>query len=166
MCLYLLSRVKRRERTKAFQRFREQKARRSVAAQKATDKRKAELLAQIADLPIQVPKIKNYVHRACRHYNELWESREEFDKHATTKDSKAFLQRISVNFLRHELSDYEDQLYTVFGKIGADAARSLIRDRILDQIAKVYPELSAECARQKRDEDEYPSDIPRSVLWG
>jgi hypothetical protein len=37
----------------------------------------------------------------------------------------------------------------VAGRIGATDAREIIRDKVLDAIAEAYPDLDAECERQK-----------------
>jgi hypothetical protein len=35
--------------------------------------------------------------------------------------------------------------------VGIDAAAAIIKSRVLDEIASVYPELAAECDRQDRE---------------
>ena len=36
-----------------------------------------------------------------------------------------------------------------YGEVGIDRAVAAIRNRVLGEIASVYPELAAECARQR-----------------
>jgi len=59
-----------------------------------------------------------------------------------------FLDRITVNHLRHELSSYEAELAALFGKTGRAEATAVIRKRVYRAIADAYPELAAECGRQ------------------
>jgi hypothetical protein len=58
------------------------------------------------------------------------------------------LNRWAVNYARHILTEYEQQLMEIAGKIGADEARMLIRERIYEAIADQWPELFDECMRQ------------------
>ena len=90
--------------------------------------------------------------RAAADYNRLWLERGCYEKFATAKSDEGFIRRICVNFIRHELSEYESQLDQAHGRINAETARTNIRRRILDAIAKAYPWLSDECRRQKKGE--------------
>lgn len=82
---------------------------------------------------------------ACSHYNGLWFGRG--DKYASINDSDDFLDRISVNFLRHALSPNERRLFRARKRVVADEARCNPPacppgDR------SAYPWLADECARQ------------------
>lgn len=57
--------------------------------------------------------------------------------------------RWMVNFVRHEMTSYDAQLYHMKGKVGIHDMYHEIHDVILDKIAVVYPELAQECERQK-----------------
>lgn len=63
-----------------------------------------------------------------------------------------FLHRVTVNFLRHARTDYDNVL--VFRRTGSSGpAAAYNREaklQVLDAIAARYPELEAECARQGR----------------
>jgi hypothetical protein len=39
----------------------------------------------------------------------------------------AFLERITVNFIRHELTEYDESLQEVAGRMGVDEAMALMR---------------------------------------
>jgi hypothetical protein len=58
------------------------------------------------------------------------------------------LIRWVVNYIRHELSDYDAQLELLPSTIAANQARASIRHRLYQNIAKTYPPLAGECARQ------------------
>jgi len=69
-------------------------------------------------------------------------------------DAKAdsdFLNRIEVNYIRHNLTEYDRELEEMAGKIGVKEAVIKIKNRILDSIAEKYPELKGECVKQKRE---------------
>jgi hypothetical protein len=59
-----------------------------------------------------------------------------------------------VNFIRHELTEYEFALCKSAGKTGVDEAVLEIRNRVYSAISDAYPELNEECNRQlnKRNE--------------
>ena len=133
-----------------------------VASQAGLDKRRESAAKAVATKEKQtmdyvrglVPSVgiihdKNtLIEAACEHYNDLHASRGHDDKYAHPRSDQDFLQRITVNFLRHQMSGYEDHLDQVFGKTGAGNARLVIRDKVLRAIADSYPWLASECFRQ------------------
>ena len=54
-----------------------------------------------------------------------------------------------VNYLRHELSSYENELNETAGKVGVRDAYLEIKDKVLFAIGDSYPELQNECRRQR-----------------
>lgn len=58
-------------------------------------------------------------------------------------------ERWMVNFIRHVLTEYNHELWSMKGKIGASEAYVMYKSAVLDRIAVVYPYLRAECERQK-----------------
>ncbi len=54
-----------------------------------------------------------------------------------------------VNYIRHELTDYEVMLSQLYGQVGKSEIYKQIKNKILDEIAFVYPELAEECRNQK-----------------
>jgi hypothetical protein len=61
-----------------------------------------------------------------------------------------FTSTFFVNYLRHCLTPYEDQLEKNVGKVGVDGAYVTLKGRILDAIQDQYPWLAEACQRQKR----------------
>ncbi len=62
----------------------------------------------------------------------MWDSRNKSDKYATVDASDDFLNRISLNMLRHENEHYELELNKMFGKTGNDDAYILLKNKIND----------------------------------
>lgn len=58
-------------------------------------------------------------------------------------------ERWMVNFVRHVLTDYNHELWSMKGKVGKSEAYVKYKSAVLDRIAKVYPYLKDECERQK-----------------
>lgn len=156
--LYLKSRVEGVEAGQDFQVAKAQTATRKAAAAKAVATKEREIEGYVNSLTIEVPQMADneLIARACRHYNSrqrdlalerggrYWDYRE-----ATPESDQSFLNRISVNFLRHELTRYEACLDQVFGKCGAVKAYPQIKAKVLDAIATAYPSLATECERQR-----------------
>ena len=55
-----------------------------------------------------------------------------------------------MNYLRHNLTEYDHELENVAGKIGIAKAILMIKEKVYDAIALAYPYLSQECNRQKQ----------------
>ncbi|MFZ3382608.1 MAG: hypothetical protein WA144_01655 [Candidatus Methanoperedens sp.] len=155
MRLYLLSRVEKIEKSKKFLDFQEKNTTKIAGAKKAAETRKQRLLKEVQGWEIEL-KREDYemvVYSAIEAYNEfkgnLALERKNIEYETATIDSDpTFLKRITKNYLRHELSNYEDKLEEIFGKTGTYEAYIIIKKKIEKKIAEIYPELS------RMDEDE------------
>jgi len=149
MQLFLRSRVEEIESSAAWIDWETKSKKRSATVASAAEVRRAKTIAYVESLQIVVPKMSpdRLVETAVSHYNSLWSDRGR-EKCASSNSDSDFLNRISVNYLRHELSCYEQELSRIFGQTGADEARLLLRENILDAIGRVYPHLAGECNRQ------------------
>jgi hypothetical protein len=67
---------------------------------------------------------------------------------ASVKSDPGFLERITVNYLRHECTQYERLLVEKFGHTGVNIAQRIVRRRVYEAIAEMYPELAHACAAQ------------------
>ena len=88
---------------------------------------------------------KHWVRRAAiEAYNE-WH----WDGDGAAEDAPAeYLERITVNFIRHNLTAYDRALEEVAGRIGIASAVQAIRARIYSAIGESCPALADECSRQ------------------
>lgn len=139
------------ESTKEFQDRKAEADNRSRNAKVVANQKRDKTMEWVNTLPVLFKRKYTQAElrkRACNSYNNLWASRGR-DKHASGNESEDFLNRISVNHLRHEASPYEEYLLQSYKKIGANEAREAIRQRILTAIAAAYPWLAEECENQK-----------------
>jgi len=145
LALYAVSRIEQAEASADFVAAQNDIARRKAAAAKAVETKIAKLMAQIGAMTVTVQRHKlAHVRRmAIESYNER-----NCYACATEKDDPAFLDRITVNFIRHELTEYDTALWEVAGKTGVARAVAEIRRRVYSAIAQAYPELKLECERQ------------------
>jgi len=150
MKLYDRERVLRIEETEPFKVAMEQSERRRLSSKKAVRSRVMRLLDYVESIEITVPKMSVDILRkkAITHYNYRQYDRGNHDFCANEDSDKDFLDRITVNYLRHEMTNYEQELRAIFGKAGKQQAYALLKKKVLDEIAEVYPSLRTECAWQ------------------
>lgn len=150
MRLYSGDRIKAVESTDTWRTWSTKSALRSERARAVAERRRAEVLEWVDCLHIALPPSdeEKLVKCAVAHYNLLWEERGQYEKHATVHDDREFLDRITVNYLRHEVSHYERDLDRLYGKTGADEARLRLKERVLQAIAQAFPFLAPECGHQ------------------
>lgn len=173
MKLFALKRVQKQESTPEFKEAFEKAKKRSKTSRKArikvVSKKRQELQDKINKMKIRVPGMsyEKLERKAIKHYND-WEEMKSRTRGnygeiswADSDSDKFFLQRISVNYLRHELTSYEDKLNALARKIGRRDGYVSIKKKVLEAIASQYPELSGECDRQIKDVEK-ERDIPRA----
>lgn len=62
---------------------------------------------------------------------------------------KATMLRWKVNYIRHNLTSYDDVLYRIAGQPGCQSGYHHYKEAVLDAIADAYPAYKEECIRQK-----------------
>lgn len=145
--LYKEDRVLEIEKTSDFISHQVKLSKRREAAKKAVKTKKERLINEIESMDVKIVSMsmKHVRKQAINAYNE-WNIFE--GKFASDKDDQDFLDRITVNYIRHELTDYDQTLYELSGKTGSFEARELIWKKIFGAICKTYPALEKECQRQ------------------
>lgn len=155
MRLYDMARVEAAEKLSAWQTASLRAMRRSAAAKKAAEQTAEKLIerAEKAQIEVQVLPPSALLAEAIRHYEDrqemLADERGWLDVRPVGRDApSAFLERIQVNFIRHQKTRYERLLDQQFQQVGALKARRIITERVFQAIARAYPALQKECARQ------------------
>lgn len=146
MCLYEKTRVEQVECSVIFCKWKEKSMLRKIAAQKAVETKYNQTLNEalkwepiIPDIPLQ--KLQ---HLAIENYNNSTRS----NSYACITSNVEFLNRIMVNYLRHECSQYDCRLVDNQGKVGKIDAYKKIKHTVLLKIATLYPSLEKEVIRQ------------------
>lgn len=78
------------------------------------------------------------------YYNTLYNW---YDKDAYGADA-ATIDRWVVNYIRHEETDYDFELFNLYGHVGKMSAYYKYRKAVLSKIAEAYPKYEEECQRQ------------------
>ena len=163
---YMTKRVEKAEKYKTFQKEAQkaidQHVKRKEAGRKAAETKRAKTRQLVEDRlkeVVLVQEVKGLKKRqlynlAVDHYNDLheWRSIERnnynFEYATVQGSSEDFLERIAVNFLRHDGTTYDEELEAYFNRVGKHEAINAVREHVYDLISHEYPYLSAECSRQ------------------
>jgi hypothetical protein len=116
---------------------------RRIGAKKATSTKKNKLLTIINNLEISIENIDNVQELAIASYN----TNKGYNYADNTSDDQ-FLQRITVNYTRHELTNYDREIHNLFNKVGRSDGYVLLKNRVLETIGDKYPHLRKEALRQ------------------
>ena len=118
---------------------------RRLGALKSTNTKVEKLMRDIDNLNITIKRIENVELLALHQYNEYNITQLRL---ANVKDDVRFLDRLCVNYIRHELTNYDNSLDFTVGKVGKYKAFNRINEKIYTRIKEVYPQYSEECDRQ------------------
>lgn len=151
MRLYSMKRVEKVEKSKAFIKAKELSAKRKESAAKGVTTKREKAIEYAKSVKIVVPAMNfdTLLKHACRHYND-WN---ECDRNGFTKldfipahpqhSDPDFLHRITINYLRHECTSYDEEMNNLFGKTGIADAHAILQKRINKEILATYPQLKS-----------------------
>lgn len=130
------------------------KARRSSAMRAVKTKRektKRDVDEAISRIKVRCPKgmrtRDGALAAGVRHKERLDASRGEFGDYRNADDETR--ERWTVNYIRHELTDYESELFDMAGKVGCGEEYWRYKKAVLDAISESYPFLADACERIK-----------------
>lgn len=115
---------------------------------------------QTNNLIAKIQKLSEHIHIECLCLEQLkretlaakreWYSYHDHDFDDVLYVDEETLDRWIVNFIRHNLTHYDDFLRGIKGRIGAADAYPVLKRAVLTKIAEVYPEYAQECNEQKK----------------
>ena len=149
MKLYKISRVESIEKNEQFLIDFQKTILRRKSSAKMVETKKDNLLIEISELPISVEIIPRYelVPLVIDDYND----RNYYKDDLTLRDlDQSTLERLTVNYIRHQLTSYDQCLGLIFSKVGKKEGYRLLKERIYNCISESYPELTRECTLQFR----------------
>jgi hypothetical protein len=154
MKLFLEERVLTGEASEEFKNHTINSVKRKEGAKKATQTKKDKIIAYVNSVEVKIPDyatFKTLKKLACNKYDAHYRSRGRY----VNKCDTLFVNRVVVNFLRHQCDEYEEGLVNMFGKVGIDTGYVMLKNKVLDAIAEKYPLLKDECLNQRIDLSEY-----------
>lgn len=145
MKLYLISQIEMCEKTEQFAALTDKSKNRKIGASKAVETKTKKLFAYVDNLQIKVNFLPEPIltEKAIYVYNNWQKNRPSVIKgnnegfHANKNSDGDFLDRIKSNYIRHNLTNYDDILEEIKGKTG---------------ITEVYPELKKRVQERIREE--------------
>jgi len=149
MKLYKISRVEAIEKNEQFLIDFQKTMLRRKSSEKMVATKKDNLFIQISELPISVEIIprNELIPLVIDAYND----RNYYKDYLTLRDlDQSTLERLTVNYIRHQLTSYDQCLGLIFSRVGKKEGYRLLKERIYKCISESYPELTGECALQLR----------------
>jgi len=139
--------------TAEFKDHQEKSEKRKISAQKVVIKKREQLENDISEKIKQIKVQKKPFEKVCNNAllaKQDWcSATEQFDNNPYEAQDHVRL-RWTVNYIRHELTTYDDNLYQIKGCVGVRQAYNRYKDAVLNQIARIYPDTKDECERQKQ----------------
>jgi len=151
MKFWLLSRVIEAQNHPDFQAIQAKAARRSAAMTASAAARIDDMLLKVEAMEISVRALpESDLLLTAQKSWEIRHSQGRAERQSIGESDAAFARRISVNYVRHQLTTYDTALDETAEKVGATAARERIRQRVYGSITQCYPYLQKECERQMK----------------
>ena len=137
MQLYDVAKVRRIESKAEFKADMEKVLKQKIVALERAQKRRIKLIEYANGVQIRIPDFeKNYlIKTACEHYN--CRNRNDYYTASPSSD-KEFLKRITINYLRHQCTQYDEELQKFYKKVGVREAHQVLQQRINDAIKQKY----------------------------
>ena len=137
MQLYDVGKVRRIESKADFKEDMEKVLKQKIAALERAQKSRMKLIEYANGVRIRIPDFeKNYlIKRACEHYN--WRNQNDYYMASPSSDEE-FLKRITINYLRHQCTHYDEELQKFYKKVGVHEAHDILQQRINDAIKQKY----------------------------
>ena len=104
----------------------------------ATKTKKTRHQVESADFDVPVMEKDLLMEKACAHYNSLWNARGTCNKCASKDDDPEFIKRICINYLRHQVSGYENDREDMRGRTGTRKGYEIIKDEVMEAIRDKY----------------------------
>ena len=97
-------------------------------------------------------KVDRYIYDEYESYDDVCQEYEdacyEYENFTLRTPNEETLNRWVVNYIRHNLVNYDYTLGENRGKVGKDEPYPAYKKAVLERIATVYPKYAAECKRQ------------------
>ena len=137
MLLYDIGKVIRIESTQSFKEDLEKVYKHKLAAKERARKKREELIMHANGVQINIPDYEKnkLIELACAHYNK-WNKNAYYP--ASPSSDHIFLKRITINYLRHQCTCYDDELGKFYRKVGVQEAHNVLQTRINEAIKQKY----------------------------
>ncbi len=150
--LWSLQDVERAEQTQEFAAAAERAKKRKASAEQAvrTKRQNTEyaMLNAADHIRVEVIPLSELRNKTLAQKQRWYDDHDKIEADAWRAPDET-VNRWMVNYIRHRLTTYDDVLYCVKGKVGANAIHPRYKNIVLRKIAEAYPALKDECDRQE-----------------
>ena len=156
MKLYLIADVQKAMKNELFIAYQVKRQKRKEAAKQAVETKRKKIISEMQSFSdkitvkrIDIDTLLGLTLRAKQdHYDWMFELyNNDYCNDAYSADEST-RERWMVNYIRHNLTEYEDGLDNLYGRTGKDDAYHMLYQAVMEKIALVYPELADECKNQ------------------
>ena len=157
MKLWLITEVDAVMQTDEFKEAVAKRESRRQGAAKAVETKRAKLHAEIEEKCKQITverltikKVRKYAISDKQDWYDYQASMRSYncDYRCAKNADESTVRRWMVNYIRHNLTQYDDVLFEMCGRVGCHDEYYHYREAVLAKIAEVYPELKDECEQQ------------------
>jgi hypothetical protein len=147
MKLYKVSRIDEIEKCEMFFIDFQKTILRRERSKKMVNTKTDNLLNNISKISILVEEYnrQELIKMVIDSYNQRNNHKEPISQRET---DQATMERLMVNYIRHQLTSYDYILMELYSKTGKEQAYKLLNEKIYKSIGEVYPYLIEECALQ------------------
>lgn len=154
--------VKQKERTKKFKESAEKKAKRRESSLKAVATKTEKTLSLLPTLSLEVERVdlkdlKKWTLNAK--WNWYMYTGQDWRADSVDFADEETVLRWEINFIRHNLSNYDNELDKLYGKVGKTVVYSQYRNQLMSKIFEVYPELKAKIDELEQNNTENQKEI-------
>lgn len=141
MLLYSKEKIENIESSEKFKELLDRSLNRRNGAKKAIETKTKKLLDYADSVDIQIRYLSDVTltKMAIKSYND-WNFRKGKEK-VTIYSDEVFLERIKNNYIRHELTNYDEILSEIKGKVGKNNAYYIIRNKVEERIHNRWIEM-------------------------
>ena len=157
MLLWNLETVIALESTPALIEAMSKKKERSARAKAASETKKKNLCESalqygfvVQQIPLQQLREDTLKAKEEWYASQSWHN-PDYDYYSVYGADEDTIRRWEVNHIRHHLTSYDMACSSLDGRTGKNEAHYILKGKVLDRIAEVYPHLAEECERQKEE---------------
>lgn len=157
MLLWLETDVLSAMETEVFKEYQVKAKNRRLGAKKGIETKYKKTMALVESAKITVEKMSyKRIRRNALDEKEYFKiQRDDFDGFNRNEIPEDVIRRWCDNYIRHNLTSYEQHLYEIENQVGVSDAYDRLQERITEEILKVYPNYIGKQSRELKKDEVY-----------
>lgn len=144
MKLWDLKIVEEKEKTKEFKEYAKKKARRGNVMKKVANKKREKTIEEAKKFDVKVKRISmaEQKYKALESKIDWYYLTGQYDRvEGVSEADEETIRRWEINYIRHNLTNYDAELEKLYRKIGKNEAYISYKKILIEKIFETYPEL-------------------------